>query len=51
MKNIKINNNGGKVKYEIKMKSGKVEKKIIEEKRDGKVSVKYEKREEGMNEM
>ncbi|KAJ9585670.1 hypothetical protein L9F63_002541, partial [Diploptera punctata] len=49
--NIPLPTTGGHVTAEIKMPSGNVDKPIIEDNRDGTVSIKYEPREEGLHEL
>ncbi|XP_023712514.1 filamin-A isoform X3 [Cryptotermes secundus] len=49
--NIPLPTTGGHVTAEIKMPSGNIDKPIIEDNRDGTVSVKYEPREEGLHEL
>jgi filamin len=51
LNNIPLPTTGGTVTSEIKMPSGNVDKPIIEDNRDGTVSVKYEPREEGLHEL
>ncbi|XP_039299021.1 filamin-A isoform X2 [Nilaparvata lugens] len=49
--NIPLPTTGGHVTAEIKMPSGNTDKPVIEDNRDGTVSVKYEPREEGLHEL
>lgn len=51
LNNIPLPTTGGHVTSEIKMPSGNIDKPIIEDNRDGTVSVKYEPREEGLHEL
>ncbi|XP_021916471.1 filamin-A isoform X2 [Zootermopsis nevadensis] len=51
LNNIPLPTTGGHVTAEIKMPSGNIDKPIIEDNRDGTVSVKYEPREEGLHEL
>ncbi|XP_063219242.1 filamin-A [Bacillus rossius redtenbacheri] len=49
--NIPLPTTGGHVTAEVKMPSGKTDKPVIEDNRDGTVSIKYEPREEGLHEL
>ncbi|XP_022901138.2 filamin-A isoform X2 [Onthophagus taurus] len=49
--NIPLPTTGGLVAADIKMPSGNVDKPIIEDNRDGTVSIKYDPREEGLHEL
>lgn len=49
--NIPLPTTGGHVTAEIKMPSGNIDKPIIEDNRDGTVSIKYDPREEGLHEL
>ncbi|GLH11660.1 Filamin-A [Gryllus bimaculatus] len=49
--NIPLPTTGGHVTAEVKMPSGNVDKPIIEDNRDGTVSIKYDPREEGLHEL
>ncbi|XP_042868221.1 filamin-A-like isoform X2 [Penaeus japonicus] len=49
--NIPLPTTGGHVTAEVKMPSGSLDKPVIEDNRDGTVSVKYEPREEGLHEL
>ncbi|XP_069693768.1 filamin-A isoform X2 [Periplaneta americana] len=51
LNNIPLPTTGGHVTSDIKMPSGNVDKPIIEDNRDGTVSIKYEPREEGLHEL
>ncbi|XP_075219680.1 filamin A protein cher isoform X2 [Lycorma delicatula] len=51
LNNIPLPTTGGHVTAEIKMPSGKLDKPVIEDNRDGTVSVKYDPREEGLHEL
>ncbi|XP_065219553.1 filamin-A isoform X2 [Planococcus citri] len=51
LNNIPLPTTGGHVTAEVKMPSGKVDKPVIEDNRDGTVSLKYEPREEGLHEL
>ncbi|KAK7066877.1 hypothetical protein SK128_021490 [Halocaridina rubra] len=49
--NIPLPTTGGHVTAEVKMPSGRVDNPLIEDNRDGTVSVRYEPREEGLHEL
>ncbi|KAK5639704.1 hypothetical protein RI129_012196 [Pyrocoelia pectoralis] len=49
--NIPLPTTGGHVTADIKMPSGNIDKPVIEDNRDGTVSVKYDPREEGLHEL
>ncbi|KAK4872119.1 hypothetical protein RN001_016243 [Aquatica leii] len=49
--NIPLPTTGGHVTADIKMPSGNVDKPVIEDNRDGTVSIKYDPREEGLHEL
>lgn len=49
--NIPLPTTGGQVTGEVKMPSGKVDKALIKDNRDGTVSIQYEPREEGLHEL
>ncbi|XP_066996805.1 filamin-A isoform X2 [Anabrus simplex] len=51
LNNIPLPTTGGHVTAEVKMPSGNVDKPIIEDNRDGTVSIKYDPREEGLHEL
>ncbi|KAK9889073.1 hypothetical protein WA026_004345 [Henosepilachna vigintioctopunctata] len=51
LNNIPLPSTGGSVTAEIKMPSGHVDKPVIEDNRDGTVTIKYEPREEGLHEL
>ncbi|XP_046641662.1 filamin-A-like isoform X3 [Daphnia pulicaria] len=49
--NIPLPTTGGQVTGEVKMPSGKIDKALIKDNRDGTVSIQYEPREEGLHEL
>ncbi|CAL8082481.1 unnamed protein product [Orchesella dallaii] len=49
--NIPLPSTGGHVVAEVKMPSGNVDKPIIEDNRDGTISIRYDPREEGLHEL
>ncbi|XP_031347323.1 filamin-A isoform X1 [Photinus pyralis] len=49
--NIPLPTTGGHVTADIKMPSGNIDKPVIEDNRDGTVSIKYDPREEGLHEL
>ncbi|XP_055382224.1 filamin-A isoform X2 [Condylostylus longicornis] len=51
LEKLPLPSTGGEVEAEVKMPSGKVDKPVIEDNRDGTVSVKYDPKEEGIHEL